>query len=225
MDTNKLAHTIETLRKSIASPFITVNQLREAIGDDDAYAEAFRLRWITPDYETGNVVLNNFGTISEEIKAAAAEHEKTKDVECTKCKSKRSNCKCKKCEDCGEITCKCPSHTNESRQFIIKEEATLGLGNTDGNSAPTLGVGATSKAPATPAAPVAPAPTPTAPATPGAKLAVGTDATVVENGKTYTGKVKSVSADGKYTLEFTGEKPSTSKVYEAGEIATAPAKA
>lgn len=51
-------------------------------------------------------------------------------------------------------------------------------------------------------------------------VAVGSDATVVENGKSYTGKVSKALPDGKYEISFAGEQPPAKRAYDKTEVNT-----
>lgn len=217
MDKTKLASVIQNIRDNANNSYVLAGCLREAAGDD-AYAEALSLRWIVPDVDMGTVALSNDYNIIREVRELAEAYEKSKDTECEDCKTKKSDCKCVPCATCGANKCKCP--TNESRRFIyVGESATYGLGNTDDRSAtpvPAIGdPGATKTATAVPA-PVAATPPPTGTAT---APVVGSDVSVVENGKTYVGKVQAVGQDGKYKISFSADKPSSAdKEFDKAEV-------
>lgn len=222
MNNNKLAYGIQSIRDKSASGYILADAVKRTLGED-AYAEAYKNRWIVPDYDNGTVVLNNNVAVMNEVRSLAEAHAKCKDAECPECKCKNDDCKCEKCEKCGEVKCKCPK--NESRAYYSAESATYGLGNTDGRSTtPVPGVsdptGDSTRGGTTT--------TSTTPATPnqtGTKPAIGNSVTVVENGRSYTGKIKAVNKDGKYSLSFEGERPTNSeREYTEEELGTQPDK-
>ena len=121
-----------------------------------------------------------------------------------------SACRCQ----CGKTDCACPEVNEGAASTVMPmREAFAGFGLPMPSSTPTNPPAAVS-VPRTPA-------TPTAPAAPGqASPQIGDDAVVTEDGKTFTGKVASVSQDGRYRMSFGGTKPNMDRDYGPNELRT-----
>lgn len=154
----------------------------------DGVQEALLNRWVVPENESGMLMLNFNGGKLVELESA---------------------CRC----HCGKLDCACsPEPIAESMSTMPMREAFAGFGL---ERPPTGGM--------TPTAPIMPrqqpAATPTASTvTQNAAPQIGDDAMVAEQDKTFTGKVASVSQDGRYRLSFGGEKPSMDRDYGFNEL-------
>ena len=231
MNIKEIASKLIGIRENKMSSFIMSGQLREELGFE-GYGEALRRRWIMADMEGSGMIqiTNHLGTVAE-MRELAEEFAKECKDRCGSCGKNKCGCS-GRCDSCKGEKCTC---TNESKQPVsesahlavahamrtkqtLDEIATLGLGRQpDSAGTPVAGLGATS-APAAPAAgaPIS-RPDPASPTRP-QSLDIGTDVNVVENGKTYAGKVSQVKPDGKVRISFGGEKPSAERDYDKSEV-------
>lgn len=175
-------------RRFRASPVVTTGEMLNLIGSDGVQ-EALQKRWIVPENESGMLMLNMNGGKLIELESA---------------------CRCR----CGKMDCACnPEAVVESLSTMPMREAFAGFGL---ERPPVGGL--------TPTAPInmprqQPAATPTA-ATVRDQAApqIGDEAMVAEQDKTFTGKVASVSQDGRYRLSFGSDKPSMDRDYGFNEV-------
>lgn len=119
-----------------------------------------------------------------------------------------SACRC----HCGKTDCQCdPEAANESSTMPMRE-AFAGFGL---ERPPTASAAPT----AAPMMPRAPATSPTQPSDPQAHAPqIGDEAMVAEQDKTFTGKVASISQDGRIRLSFGAEKPTMNRDYGFNEV-------
>ena len=220
MNIKEIAAKLIEMRETRMTAFIMSGQLREELGFE-GYSEALRQRWIQPDEDGSGMITitNNLGKVAE--MRAMAEEFKKEDC-CPTCK--KSECKCK-CKD-GKCVCNCESallresadlavhHANRTK-MTLAEIATMGLGHLpDTASSPISGVGHQG----TPQAPQSISkPDPAEPNRP-QSLTIGTDVRIVQDGKTYVGKVSQVKPDGKMQISFGGEKPAAERDYDKSEV-------
>ena len=230
MNIKEIAAKLTEMRETRMTAFIMSGQLREELGFD-GYAEALRRRWIQADEDMSGMiqVSNNLGVIAE-MKALALEYAEESAKPCMMCHKDGKGCTCTKCKDCGKANCTCESlresailsvaHANRTKQTLA-EIATYGLGRQPDNvGSPIVGLGAQSAQPASPASP-APIQRPNPSASPANPqvMGVGADVSIVQDGKTYVGKVSQVKPDGKMQISFGGEKPSAVRDYDKSEVA------
>lgn len=228
MNIKEIAAKLLKLREERMTAFIMTGQLREELGFE-GYSEALRNRWIQPDEEGSGMITitNNLGKVAEMRELAHQYAQECKD-RCGSCG--KNKCACDgRCDACKGEKCTCESApVRESASFALAhasrtkmtlaEAATLGLGHqSDTAGTPIVGISQQS----TPTAPAAISkPDPAAPNRPQA-LSIGSDVRVVENGKTYVGKVSQVKPDGKMQISFGGEKPATIRDYDKSEVSPA----
>lgn len=178
-------------RRSRSMPIVTSGEVLGAIGSD-GLQEALTRRWIVPSPDTGLLQINtDLARVSEMVMAAGVTESAPQIVE-------------------NASTVFATAHA----QRPLMEIAAPGTGK----PGPAL---SSAPAPSTPTAPVAPAaPTSSAPkSVPSADLGVGTDVTIAEEGKTYTGKVAGRSADGRYRVSFgAAGKPPVNREYTSDEM-------
>lgn len=220
----EIAHKLIVIRETRMTGYIMSGQLREELGFE-GYAEALRRRWILADEDASGMVTlsNNLGTVAE-MRALAEEHEKSK--ECGVCHKTADGCKCEKCKDCGHAKCTCESKAACESAILaqahafrakpgLQEIATMGVGQTADHSTPVVGVGNAVPNPATQQQQQNQQP----PNRPGnAPVQVGTDVRVVQDGKTFAGKVAKVNTDGKYEVSFAADKPAVVRSYDHTEL-------
>jgi hypothetical protein len=220
MNIKEIASKLIALRERM-SAFIMSGELREQLGYE-GYGEALRRHWITPDQEgSGMITLtNNLGTVAE-MRQLAEEFVKEEGKECMFCHKKDGECTCKKCPDCGKANCACESlretallaqaHAQRSK-LSLREIATMGLGNPD-----RLGT-----QPAQPNVGQTPAPNPPASTTAAPPVQqpmnVGANVRVVQDGKTYVGRVSAVNPDGKFQISFGPDRPAVDRTYDKTEV-------
>ena len=222
MNIKEIAHKLMALREGMAA-FIMSGQLREELGYE-GYGEALARRWIMADQEGSGMVqiTNHLGTVAE-IRQLSEEYLREEGKECTFCHKKGSECACKKCPTCKESNCTCES-VRESASIIaqshamrqkmsLREIATLGLGNPERTGTPpTLpSVSQPSSPASTPASTTAAPPREQA-------VNVGSSVRIVQDGKTYVGRIDAVKSDGKFSISFGGERPAVDRTYDKTEI-------
>ena len=222
MNIKEIAYKLMALRESM-SAFILTGALRESIGFE-GYGEALARRWIVADQEGSGMVQvsNNLGTVAE-IRLLAEEY--LKEEECTFCHKSGDECKCQKCPDCKKANCKCESLSNvaESAHLVatahafrtkpsLNEIATMGLGNPDRLGTPPTQP-SVSQPPAPTQQPTTASPAHTQP------VNVGSNVCVVQDGKTYVGRISAVKSDGKFSISFGGpEQPAVQRDYDKTEV-------
>ena len=222
MNIKEIAYKLMALRESM-SAFILTGKLRESIGFE-GYGEALARRWIVADQEGSGMVQvsNNLGTVAE-IRLLAEEY--LKEEECTFCHKSGDECKCQKCPDCKKANCKCESLSSvaESAHLVatahafrtkpsLNEIATMGLGNPDRLGTPPTQP-SVSQPPAPTQQPTTASPAHTQP------VNVGSNVRVVQDGKTYVGRISAVKSDGKFSISFGGpEQPAVQRDYDKTEV-------
>jgi len=150
--------------------------------------EALLNRWIVPEPDSGMLMLNSNGGKMIELENA---------------------CRCR----CGKMDCACGSEGEAGQTSTMPmREAFAGFGL---ERPPTASM--------TPTAPMLPRPqaaaTPTTPSDPQTTTPqIGDDAMVAEQDKTFTGKVASISQDGRIRLSFGSEKPTMNRDYGFNEV-------
>lgn len=175
-------------RRFRTSPVVTTGEMLNLIGSD-GLQEALLNRWVVPENESGMLMLNMHGGKMIELENA---------------------CRCR----CGSLDCACgPETIGESMTAMPMREAFAGFGlerpPAAGNPTPTQAVMPRPQQPMGPTAAVsAPANSPQ----------IGDEAMVTEQNKTFTGKVASVSQDGRYRLSFGSDKPSMDRDYGFNEL-------
>ena len=231
MNIKEIAAKLLKLREERMTAFIMTGQLREELGFE-GYSEALRQRWIQPDEEGSGMITitNNLGKVAElrelahqyaqECKDRCGSCGKNKcacDGRCDSCKGEKCTCACESTQPVREAANYALAHAGRTK-MTLAEAATLGLGHQqDQAGMPIVGISQQT-------APTAPAsinkPDPAAPSRP-QTLSIGSDVRVVENGKTYVGKVSQVKPDGKMQISFGGEKPATIRDYDKSEVSPA----
>lgn len=154
----------------------------------DGLQEAMLNRWVVPDPDSGLLTLNTGGGKLLELENA---------------------CRCR----CGKMECACGAEGEAGQTSTMPmREAFAGFGL---ERPPTASM--------TPTAPMLPRPqaaaTPTTPSDPKTTTPqIGDDAMVAEQDKTFTGKVASISQDGRIRLSFGSEKPTMNRDYGFNEV-------
>lgn len=185
MKTLKEIATIILERRQRMNPTVMQGEMTTVLGED-GLQEALNRRWLVPNYESGYLQVANHGSVVEDMQAIAAMPDPTPEP-----------------DKLGESRTICTQHAFRTARpleeaSVISEIAAPGTGR------PAPGF-VQSPAASTPTAP-AQAPQPGAPGA--APLNIGDDASVVENGKTYQGKVQA-SENGRFKISFGGpERPS-----------------
>jgi hypothetical protein len=188
MTPNELAAKILNYRR--ASGLVMPGALTTDIGSE-AVGEALNRGWITPDSETGYLMITTEQTRIHEMQELAANVPEEKPAE----------------------EAESQAESIDPRDFALQHasrrlnEATAAYGS--GQPA------APAQAPTPATVPQTSAP---APAADNAKLIVGEDVTVAEEGKAYQAKVKAVRDDGTYELSFGAEKPAVQRAYRPEEL-------
>jgi len=220
MNIKEIAHKLMTLRESTAS-FIMSGKLREELGFD-GYKASLANGWIVPDQEGSGMVqiTNHLGTIAE-IRQLSEEFTKEEGKECTFCHKVGGECVCKKCPDCKKANCTCENlrecamiaqaHACRTKATLT-EIATMGLGNPDRQGTPQAQPNTGSTPPQPTAQPTTASPSNTQP------VNVGSNVRIVQDGKTYVGRISAVKSDGKFSISFGNEKPAVLRDYDKTEV-------
>jgi hypothetical protein len=175
-------------RSRRAVPLIQTGEALQAIGSD-GLKEALDKRWLVTDHDSYWLRTTLDHTRLQEVHAAAA----TPDAE-------------------AQV------HESQTARIVL-EHANRPVFEI---SAPGTG----KPGPALTSAPAAP-PTPTSPpasqqpmgsGAPAKTLGIGSDVTVAENGRSYTGKVSGRTPEGRYRLNFGGERPASVRDYAPDEM-------
>jgi hypothetical protein len=95
-------------------------------------------------------------------------------------------------------------------KLSLREISTMGIGNPERQA--TM--------PAQPSVRGTTTPTSQPPAAPGRQepVNVGSNVRIVQDGKTYVGRIDAVKSDGKYTISFGGERPPVDRTYDKTEV-------
>jgi hypothetical protein len=204
MKTLKEIATTILERRQRMNPTVMQGEMNAVLGED-GLGEAIARRWLVPNYESGYLQVSPSGSVVEEMQAIAAMPDPTPAP-----------------DTLGESRALCQQHAIRGR-CDIGEATFLSeiAAPATGRPSPGFVQAAAPGTPTTPApAPAAPAAAPP-PASPGGAAAggnaVGEDVSVVQDGKTYQGKVASVN-NGKYRLSFAGPARPQDREYGSNEI-------
>lgn len=203
MKTLKEIATIILERRQRMNPTVMQGEMSTVLGED-GLREALNRRWLVPNYESGYLQVANHGSVVEDMEAIAALPDPAPEP-----------------DNLGESRSVCTQHAFRnaaplSEASVLSEIAAPGTGR------PSPGF-VQAAAPATPTAPVTPAAPAGAPAAAptggGAQPsgAVGEDVSVVQDGRTYQGKIASVN-NGRYRLSFGGPERPADREYGQNEI-------
>lgn len=198
MSTQKIAQFMIE-RRGRSMPVVTTGDVLSNIGSE-GLQEALTRRWLVPSQDTGLLQINTDLVRVSEMQEAAG----TPDAEAKIAESSSASFVLE--------------HASRTPIFEISAPGT-------GRPGPTL-ARATPTAPPPPAAPAAPAaPSPAAgPSSNGqaGNYGIGSDVTVAEDGRSYTGKIAARTPEGRYRVSFgAGSKPPVSRDYNPNEMQTA----
>lgn len=195
MNTQQLARTILN-RRNAMSPIITSGEMLASVGADHMQ-EALQRRWLVPNGETGYLQVSTDMNRVQEMRDLSE--------------------KCDKCK-CAECACQEALPTNESRNAVMAHAGVkpalyelLSPGTGHDSGSPLTG-----NSGGLPPTQPAQAPTSSTPLA-NAKPAIGDEVMVAEDGKTFTGRVSSLSG-GRYRLSFGAEKPKNTRDYTENEV-------
>jgi hypothetical protein len=175
-------------RRARMNPTVMQGEMLTVLGED-GLSEALSRRWLTADYESGYLqVANNESAVIEMQEIAALPDPKPEP------------------DQLGESRAASLLHATRARASIMEASVLSEI------AAPGTGRPSPSFTPQAAASPTA-APA----ANPNAPYNIGDDATVVENGKTYQGKVSS-NQGGRYKISFGGGERPSAREYAANEI-------
>lgn len=174
-------------RRFRANPVMTTGELITLIGSD-GMQEAIDKRWITPDPDTGFMMINNHGGKLQELESA---------------------CLCA----CGKTDCSCGPAQEEKPVFTIPMREMFA-----GPGLPHPSPTASTSTPATPAMMPRPAASPTgAPQAQPQPAHSGDTVKVTDEGKEFEGQVSGFEPDGRVRLRWKGVRPVHDRPYGAGE--------
>lgn len=174
-------------RRSL-NPVVMQGELSAKLGSD-GMAEALRLRWVQPDYDTGHLQITNHQSTVNELRKLAQES----------ADSGPGRIPATGSHDAAV------SHSNR-RLNEIAAPAT-------GKPAPSM----TAEQPPAQATSTPPAP-PVPGAPKDGQPSIGDNVMVAEDGKTYQGKVQSLKPNGSYVVSFGNEKPVRPRDYKQDEV-------
>jgi hypothetical protein len=206
MKTLKEIATTILERRQRMNPTVMQGEMNAVLGED-GLQEALSRRWLVPNYEDGYLHISPHGSVVEEMQAIAAMPDPAPAA-----------------DTLGESRNICQQHAIRGRADLM-EASVLSEIAAPATGRPSPGF-VQAAAPSTPTAPAAPAPAPAQAAVPAAGAApaaapgsnaVGEDVSVVQDGKTYQGKVASVM-NGKYRLSFGGPERPQDREYAAQEL-------
>lgn len=188
MKTLKEIAQIVLERRQRMNPTVMQGEMSAVLGED-GLQEALNRRWLVPNYESGYLQVANHGNVVEEMQEIAAMPDPAPEPD--KLSESRTVC------------------TQHAFRNAVTEANVLSEIAAPGTGRPAPGF-AQAPAPATPTS------APTAPAA-GGPIGVGEDVAVVENGKTYQGKVQS-GENGRYRISFGGPERPQDRDYSEKEI-------
>jgi hypothetical protein len=203
MKTLKEIATIILERRQRMNPTVMQGEMNQVLGED-GLGEAISRRWLVPNYESGYLQVSPSGSIVEEMQAIAAMPEPTAAPD-TLIESRNV----------------CSQHAFRHAPSLSEASVLSEIG-APGTGRPSPGF-VQAAAPATPTAPAAMPAAPAAPAAGGAAggaapgSAVGEDVSVVQDGRTFQGKIASVN-NGRYRLSFGGPQRPADREYQQNEI-------
>lgn len=206
MKTLKEIATTILERRQRMNPTVMQGEMNAVLGED-GLQEALSRRWLVPNYEDGYLHISPHQSVVEEMQEIAAMPEPAPTA-----------------DTLGESRTICAQHayrnaTSLQEANVLSEIAApaTGKGSPGFVQAPAM---STPTAPAATVPAAAPNPAVGAPpagaAAPGTN-AVGEDVAVVQDGKTYQGKVASVQ-NGMYRLSFGGPDRPADREYSAKEL-------
>lgn len=202
MKTLKEIATIILERRQRMNPTVMQGEMTTVLGED-GLQEALNRRWLVPNYDSGYLQVANHGSVVEDMEAIAAMPDPTPEP-----------------DNLGESRNICQQHAIRGRADIMEASVLSEIAApATGRPSPGFVQAAASSTPTAPAAPAAPAAGPAAAggAAP-AGSAVGEDVSVVQDGRTYQGKIASVN-NGRYRLSFGGPERPADRDYAQNEIA------
>jgi hypothetical protein len=207
MKTLKEIATIILERRQRMNPTVMQGEMNAVLGED-GLGEAIARRWLVPNYDSGYLQVSPSGAIVEEMQTIAAMPDPTPAP-----------------DTLGESRVICQQHAIRGRANIMEatylsEIAAPATGRPSPGFIQAAAPGTpTSSAPIPAPAPAAAAPPPASPGggAPAGGNAVGEDVSVVQDGKTYQGKVASVN-NGRYRLSFAGPARPQDREYASNEI-------
>lgn len=193
MSTQKIAQFMVE-RRSRAVPVVTTGEVLSDIGSE-GLQEALTRRWLVVSPDMGLLQINTDMARVQEMVEAAGTPDKVVPTN--------------ECESTGYSVAHALGHTQRINEGWLHEIGAPGTGK----PGPTMGA-------PTPTAPIAPpAPRPSGAIEQSAEPTVGADVTVVEDGKTYTGKVAARSPRGQYKLSFdANNRPPVTREYAPDEM-------
>lgn len=188
MKTLKEIAQVVVERRQRPNPTVMQGEMIEALGSE-GFATAIERRWLVPSYDSGFLqVTNNESVVQEFTRIAEMPEAKPETNECQQ----------------RNVVLEHAFRGRNASTMRLDEIAAPATGK----PAPTFRV----------SPPAASSPAPMAPRQPGGPRNVGDDVAVVENGKTYQGKVQR-SENGKYRISFGGpERPSQDREYSDEEL-------
>jgi hypothetical protein len=201
MKTLKEIATVILERRQRMNPTVMQGEMTTVLGED-GLKEALDRRWLVPNYESGYLQVANHGSVVEEMQAIAAMPDPTPEP-----------------DTLGESRTVCQQHAIRNRADIMEASVLSEIAApATGRPSPGFVQAAASSTPTTPQA-AAPAAAAGAAAAGGAvpASAVGEDVSVVQDGKTYQGKIASVN-NGRYRLSFGGPERPADRDYAQNEI-------
>lgn len=176
-------------RRARMNPTVMQGEMLSVLGED-GLSEALSRRWLTPNFESGYLQVSNNESAVVEMQAIAAMPDPKPEP-----------------DQLGESRVASLLHATRSRAPITEASVLSEI------AAPATGRPSPSfSAPQTPASPTA-----AGPINPNSPYNIGDDAVVVENGKTYQGKVSS-NQGGRYKISFGGGEHPSAREYAANEI-------
>jgi hypothetical protein len=187
-------------RRARMNPTVMQGEMLNVLGED-GLSEALSRRWLTPNFESGYLQVSGHDAAVLEMQEIAAMPDPTPE----------------------------PDGLGESRKATLEHATRARASIMEASVLSEIAAPATGRPSPSFSAPQAPAtPTSAPPANPNAPYNIGDDAIVVENGKTYQGKVSS-NQGGRYKISFGGGERPAAREYAANEISrvapTAPGSA
>ncbi len=204
MSTQKIAQFMIE-RRGRSMPVVTTGDVLSNIGSE-GLQEALTRRWLVPSHDTGLLQINTDLARVTEMQEAAGTPDAVAQV---------------------AESVSAPfvlEHAGRTPIFEISAPGTGRPGPTLARATPTTPPPpAAPPAPAAPAAPAAPSPA-AGPSSNGqaGEYGIGSNVTVAEDGRSYTGKIAARTPEGRYRLSFgAGSKPPVSREYSPNEMQTA----
>jgi hypothetical protein len=190
MKTTKEIAQIVLERRARMNPTVMQGEMLNVLGQD-GLSEAINRRWLIPNYESGYLQVSNHETAVNEMQEIAALPEPTAQP-----------------DQLGESRNIAMQHAIRARADILEASVLSEI------SAPATG----RPAPGFASAPPAAAPTSSAPpAATGGSYGIGDDVAVVENGKTFQGKVQ-MNHGGRFKVSFGGGERPADRDYAPDEL-------